>query len=142
MIVFVDTWAWLALALSRDQHHAAAKRQHAEFLNAGCVYLTSDYVVGELITQLYRLLDAKKSEVFIHAVFTGIESGQYRLERITAERFSSAWQLRRQYADKPAMSFVDFTSFVVMRELGIEDVFTGDAHFAQVNMGFRLLPEE
>jgi hypothetical protein len=29
---------------------------------------------------------------------------------------------------------------VVMQDLGITDVFTGDAHFQQVGLGFRLLP--
>jgi hypothetical protein len=27
---------------------------------------------------------------------------------------------------------------VVMLDLGISDIFTGDAHFQQVNLGFRL----
>jgi hypothetical protein len=29
---------------------------------------------------------------------------------------------------------------VVMQDLGIVDVFTGDRHFEQVALGFRLLP--
>jgi predicted nucleic acid-binding protein len=68
------------------------------------------------------------------------ESGAYRLERVTPQRFSKAWQLRWRYADQAAISFVDFTSFVVMNELGIRDVFTGDSHFEQINMGFQLFP--
>lgn len=35
---------------------------------------------------------------------------------------------------------VDFTSIVVMRDLGITDVFTGDAHFLHVGLGFHLVP--
>jgi len=48
--------------------------------------------------------------------------------------------MRQRFHDKPDISFVDFTSFVVMQELGITDVFTGDAHFKQVNLGFHLFP--
>jgi predicted nucleic acid-binding protein len=29
---------------------------------------------------------------------------------------------------------------VMMQDLGIADVFTGDAHFRQVNLGYRLHP--
>ncbi len=36
--------------------------------------------------------------------------------------------------------FVDFTSMVVMQDLRITEVFTGDAHFQQVGLGFSLLP--
>jgi uncharacterized protein len=48
--------------------------------------------------------------------------------------------MRQKYHDKPDISFVDFTSMVVTQDLGITDVFTGDAHFQQVNLGFRLYP--
>jgi predicted nucleic acid-binding protein len=36
--------------------------------------------------------------------------------------------------------FVDFTSMVVMQDLAITDVFTGDAHFQHVGLGFRVVP--
>jgi predicted nucleic acid-binding protein len=140
MTVFVDTWAWLALALRRDQYHEAAKRQHASFVEANCIYVTTDHVLSELITQLYRSLPTDEAEAFVTAVLSAIDSGIYRLERVSPARFSSAWRLRRQYADKPAISFVDFTSFVIMQELGIQEVFTGDIHFEQVNLGFRRRP--
>jgi predicted nucleic acid-binding protein len=140
MTVFVDTWAWLALALRRDQYHETAKRQHARFVAAGRIYVTTDFVLSELVTQLYRSLPANEAETFVSAVLSAIDSGVYRLERVSPARFASAWQLRRQYADKPAISFVDFTSFVIMQDLEIQEAFTGDAHFRQVSLGFRMLP--
>jgi uncharacterized protein len=59
---------------------------------------------------------------------------------VAPSQFERAWQMRQKYYDKPDISFVDFTSMVVMQDLGITDVFTGDAHFQQVNLGFRLHP--
>jgi predicted nucleic acid-binding protein len=60
-MVFVDTFAWLALALRRDQHHASAKQRHAELVKAGRRYVTTDYVLAELVTQLYRTLSSKRA---------------------------------------------------------------------------------
>jgi predicted nucleic acid-binding protein len=137
--VFVDTWAWLALALRRDQHHAAATRLHQSLVSAGRQYFTTDYVLAELATQLYRSMNASQAEPFFGAVLHAIDTGAYRLERITPARFAEAWRLRQVYADKPDISFVDLTSFAVMSELGVTDVFTGDAHFDHVNLGFQLL---
>ena len=48
--------------------------------------------------------------------------------------------MRQRYHDKPDISFVDFTSMAIMQDRGITDLFTGDAHFQQVNLGFRLHP--
>lgn len=41
---------------------------------------------------------------------------------------------------EPRISFTDLTSMVVMEERGITDILTEDTHFAQVGMGFRILP--
>ena len=37
------------------------------------------------------------------------------------------------------ISFFDFTSFVVMKEIGIPDVLTADRHFEEVGLGFKKL---
>jgi 3-oxoacyl-(acyl-carrier-protein) synthase len=70
----------------------------------------------------------------------GIEQGRLIIERITSDRFANAWTLRQRFQDKPAISFTDLTSMVVMQELGINDVLTEDEHFPQVGMGFRRVP--
>jgi predicted nucleic acid-binding protein len=45
--------------------------------------------------------------------------------------------LCKKYKDKGDISFVDFTSFVVMRETGVLDVLTADRHFNEVGLKFR-----
>ena len=57
--------------------------------------------------------------------------GLLDIECIHPERFRRAWRLRLQYHDKPRISFTDLSSFVVMRELRIGSVISGDAHFEQ-----------
>jgi len=62
------------------------------------------------------------------------------LVHVSPQQFRRAWQLRQKYQDKPDISFVDFTSMVVMQDLGIVEIFTGDTHFQYVGLGFRLIP--
>ncbi len=139
-MVFVDTWGWLALALKRDQHHAAATTQHDAFRQAGHRYVTTDLVLSELITQLYLSLPPAQAQSFIAAILAAADRGEYLVLHISTDRFLKAWEMRQSYDDKPDISFVDFTSIVVMQELGVGDIFTGDQHFRQVNLGFRLFP--
>ena len=53
---------------------------------------------------------------------------------IGAERFESAKSFFRKHADD-GYSFTDCTSFVVMRELHIQQVLTTDRHFAEAGFG-------
>ncbi len=50
--VFVDTWAWLALANRRDKHHKTVKKEYERIKAEGCKLVTSDYVL-EVITALF-----------------------------------------------------------------------------------------
>ena len=137
-MIFVDTWAWIALADETDQYHAAATKQHCKLLKRRRRYVTSDYVLTEFINYLYSAAPASQAEGIIESLLAKIDAGAIQLVHASADQFRRAWQLRRKYGDKPDISFIDFTSFVVMQDLGITDVFTGDAHFKQVNLGFRL----
>ena len=57
-------------------------------------------------------------------------------EWIGPDRFESAKAIFRKHADH-GYSFTDCTSFVVMRELGIQDALTTDRHFTEA--GFQTL---
>jgi len=139
-MIFVDTWAWVALAIKRDQYHSIAMAQHQRFRNPKRKYVTTDYIISELISSLYRAGPVTLAQGYVQALLSKVDTGDYLLVHVTSDQFRRAWAMRQKYYDKPDISFVDFTSMVVMQDLGIQDVFTGDAHFQQVNLGFRLHP--
>jgi predicted nucleic acid-binding protein len=138
--IFVDTWAWVALASADDQYHASAASEHRQLKAKKRPYVTTDFILSEVISHLYRRQDASQAEKFLLGLWAAFDNGVHTLIHVSAVQVRQAWQLRRKYRDKPDISFVDFMSIVVMQELGIMDVFTGDAHFAHVGMGFRLVP--
>ncbi|MBI3469159.1 MAG: type II toxin-antitoxin system VapC family toxin, partial [Planctomycetes bacterium] len=135
-MIFVDTWAWVAMACKRDQHHRRVKTQHKLWQRARRPYVTTDFVLSELIAHLYTTLTAAQAQAFVNALLATADAGTYQLVHVSPQQFRRAWLLRQKYHDKPDISFVDFTSMVVMQDLGITDVFTGDAHFQQVGLGF------
>jgi predicted nucleic acid-binding protein len=139
-MIFVDTWAWIGMADDTDQYHDAVIKQHRKLLKKNRRYVTTDYVVGELIDSLYGATPEPQARAFIEGLLAKAETRVLQLVHVSPDQFQRAWQMRRKYADKPDISFVDFTSMVVMQDLGISEVFTGDGHFRQVGLGFRLLP--
>ncbi len=101
-------------------------------------WVTTDYVPDETITRLFA--SSAEARRFLEGIFEASRRGLVDIEHVTPERFSRAWRLRLRYHDKPRISFTDFTSFVVMRELGLRRVLTGDARFEHVGMGFVRVP--
>ncbi len=51
-LIFVDTSAWVAAFVDRDQHHEAALGTMERLLGEGKMFLTTDYVFDETVTRL------------------------------------------------------------------------------------------
>jgi predicted nucleic acid-binding protein len=62
------------------------------------------------------------------------------IQEVTSARLSITIDLRKQFSDKPRISFTDLSTMAIMIELGITDVLTAGQHFTHVGMGFRALP--
>lgn len=137
--VFFDTWGWLAIAHRDDRRHAEAVTFYREFITAGGVPVTSDYILAETISLLRARTTPKGTESFIEGILAARSRDMVRLEHIGTERWLDAWKLSRKFADKPDISFTDFTSFIVMKELRIGEALTADRHFEVSGMGFRKL---
>lgn len=138
--VFVDTWGWMALGHHREPRHAEVKQIYQELRSNDMPIYTSDYVLDELITLLFRRERFERAVQFVEGILAAAVLGQVRIERITADRFFATWELRKRFQDKPTISFTDLASMVIMHERGIFQVLTEDEHFLQVGMGFSLVP--
>ena len=139
-LVLIDTWGWLALGHRRDSHHREINALYKELRSGGACIYTTDYVLDEVMTLLFRREAFEEAVRFMEGIFRAVEAGQLIVERITSDRFTSAWRLRKRLQDKPKVSFTDLTSMIVMKERGIKEVLTEDEHFIQVGMGFRKCP--
>jgi predicted nucleic acid-binding protein len=138
--LFVDSWGWLAVRDRGERQHQAAVTVFNGAQVAGGGIVTTDYVLDEAFTLLFRRLALHKAEESVAALLAAIDEGSVSLAAITPTRFAEAVKLRMKYGDRPEISFTDFTSMVVMRELGLKRVLTEDGHFAQVGLGFELVP--
>jgi uncharacterized protein len=138
--LFVETWAWLVLANARDPAFPGVTNIRAGAAAGKNAWVTSDYVLDETITRLFSAIPFPAARRFLDGIFEASRENLLDIEHITPERFTRAVRLRFRYHDKPRISFTNFTSFVVMSELRIEHVITGDAHFEQVGMGFVRIP--
>ena len=138
--LFIDTWGWVAIHNKREPRHAEVNRFYRNFrFEKGEVY-TTDHVLDETITLLFRRLPFDLARDSLTLLNESFEKGYLNLEWISPERFEEAKQLRLKFVDKPIISFTDFTSMAIMKGLDIKLVLTGDDHFEQTGMGFKKIP--
>jgi uncharacterized protein len=130
---FVDSGAWIALALSRDPLHAQA-REHWDILHAaGAKLHTSVPVVIETFTFLERNAARDVALVWKNSIY---KPGTVRILICELRDLEESWEYFRR-ADLHKLSAVDATSFTIMKRARIRRAFTFDHHFAMV--GFRLV---
>jgi predicted nucleic acid-binding protein len=137
---FVDTWGWIALGHKKDSHHQEVVRFYREAAKRKADIVSSDFVLDELITLLFRRENNTEAFDFIQGILASAAMGYIKIERISADRFDRAWHLRRRVKEIPKISFTDLTSMVLMKEAGISNILTEDRHFFQVGMGFQKVP--
>ncbi|MBI3193705.1 MAG: PIN domain-containing protein [Ignavibacteriae bacterium] len=140
MKVFVDTWGWVALADRTDPYHKETERIYkSQILIESSIIITSDYIFSETLTALRTSIGHTEAIRWATQLMDEVANKTITLMGIDENIWHRAFHLLQRYSDKPTISFVNFTSFVVMQELQITEVFSGDKHFEQVNLGFHLM---
>ncbi len=140
MKLFIDTWGWLTLRDRSEVRHQEVRSYYEAFRQAGGTGCTTDYVLDETITLLFRRLDFQAATESVGLLQKAIAEGYLHLEQVTPERFEKAKQLRFRLRDKLRISFTDLTSMVVMQERGVTHILTEDEHFAHVGLGLQTVP--
>jgi len=138
--VLIDTWGWLALGYRRESRHEEIKAFYQHLREEGARLYTTDYVLDEVMTLLFRRESFAEAVDFMEGIFQASQEGRLLIERVTSERFIAAWELRKRFQDKPKISFTDLTSMVVMRDRNIKKVLTDDDHFTHVGMNLQKVP--
>jgi uncharacterized protein len=131
--VFVDSGAWIALALSRDPLHVQARDQWDLLHGAGAKLYTSIPVVIETFTFLDRNANRDVALTWKEAVY---DPGTVNILPCERRDLEQSWGYFRR-TDLYKLSAVDATSFAIMKRERIRLAYAFDHHFAVA--GFRLV---
>lgn len=123
-MIFADTSHWIALQSDRDRHHHEARQLVVD--RADVPVITTDQVRGETWTFIRRRSGHGDAVAFLDLLD---RSSRVIVETVTSDdqAVALAW-LRRH--DEREYSFVDATSFAVMRRRRITEAFAFDGDFA------------
>ena len=131
--IFADTLYWIALIHRKDQwHHAAVKASRA--LTA-CHLVTTDEVLTEVLTAFCEVgpVLRQRAAALVRRLHQGLTITIRPQSRAT---FLTGLALYEVRPDKGS-SLTDCISMEAMRQEGISEILTQDAHFTQE--GFQIL---
>jgi hypothetical protein len=133
-VIFIDTGAFLARYIERDQYHDAATKHRRTLWNDRRRCFTSNFVLDETITLLARRSTYQFAAERARNLF---ESTSLSILRPDANDELAALELFQKYADQ-SVSFTDCVSFVLLAKQNLKCVFSFDRHFTVA--GFEVEP--
>lgn len=124
--VFVDTSAFFALTVSKDENHVRTRELFAQAARESWKLVTTNAVLFETYALLLNRSrpGRQKALEFLEAV----ETDTYHVVRVRKTDEDKAIALVRSHADK-TYSLCDALSFVVLERLRIRDAISFDQDF-------------
>lgn len=129
--VFVDTGAFLAKEIQRDQHHAEAIQSWRKLSETPDLLYTSEHCIDETATLLAR----RTNYAFAADWGADLQDSGISILQADPADWENSFRLMRKFADQ-GVSFTDSVSFALMKRERIRWVFGFDHHFAAA--GFKL----
>ena len=130
-LVFIDTGAWIAMALTRDPLHGRAREAWERLESAGVKFRTSVPIILETFTFLERNATRDVALSWKDRLST-LE--RFKILECTKKDLGAAWEYFKR-RDLHKLSAVDATSFVLMKRERIRVAFAFDHHFAVAGFG-------
>jgi predicted nucleic acid-binding protein len=134
-MIFIDTGAFLARYLRKDQHHRSAVAFWEKLGSSHENCVTSNFVLDETFTLLGRWAGHTFAVQRAKNIYASQALTICRPER---EDEIKALQFFGKYADQH-VSFTDCISFVLMKREKISHAFSFDRHFELA--GFYMVPD-
>jgi len=133
-VIFVDTSAFYAIHDETDPVHDLARRTWAGVLQKRAEIVTTNYVVVEASALIQRRLGIDVLKRFLSTL------KPCHVHWIDEKGHAEGTDLLIAQ-NRPKLSLVDCTSIATMRNLGIEQAFAFDRHFAEFGFKVLQLPE-
>jgi len=127
MRLFIDTGAFIALADADDENHKSAAAFYRNAREKGTRFITTNFVVCETMNYLRARVSHHIAVLFRENLK---KSPFIEIATVTSSVEDGAFTIFKRYADKD-FSFIDCTSFSMMRSFKLKSAFAFDKHFEQ-----------
>lgn len=129
-LVFWDTAAFVALGNRDDELHSEAVAVSQGLAAERAFILTTDAVLTEVVNTFSKAAWHSVAQRLVESLRASVALEAAEIVHVDLELWQRGWQLFLSRSDKD-WGLTDCTSFVLMQEREVTQVFTSDRHFEQ-----------
>ncbi|MBI2430469.1 MAG: type II toxin-antitoxin system VapC family toxin [Candidatus Levybacteria bacterium] len=133
MKVFIDTGAFIAYFLKQEESHDEVVRKYNFYSEAKATFITSDYIIDELLTWFSAKQPKHHLEKLIDALDKMEKDGELGFVHIDKTIFRKAREILLKFSDHK-ISFTDATTYVLYKDFSLDEVFTLDRDFKKMRI--------
>lgn len=133
MKVFIDTSAFLALIFPSESSHVSIVRKYDFYKKEKVRFITSDYILDELQTRCLYIGGSYGASQSVKIISEAISLDQMAVIFVDLTIFKKSQEVFLKYSDHK-ISFTDATSYVLMKEYSLEEIFTLDRDFKRMRL--------
>ena len=133
MKVFVDSSAWISIEVANDINHKASILNIQKLKRERVLFFTNEYVLAETYTRLIYDINLAAAKKFHDNIKLALKEEGLTILEVDYQIREVVWAELTRYADHK-LSFTDATIVVNFKHYKLDEIFTFDKHFKDINL--------
>lgn len=133
MKVFIDTGAFMAFILRDESLHEKVVNHYKLYKKNRAQLITSDYILDELYTRCVYRAGSYGAKLAVNLIKEVITSNELTVLHVDEMVFNQAIEVFLKFSDHK-ISFTDATSYVLYKDLALDEIFTLDDDFKKIRV--------
>lgn len=133
MKVFIDTGAFVAFIFKRESFHGRVMTQYGIYKQNRSQLITSTYVLDELFTRCVYRAGEHGAKLALDLIDKAIANYELTVLDVDQTVFNRARTSFLKFAEHK-ISFTDATTYVLCKDLRLDEVFTLDGDFKKIGL--------
>lgn len=134
MKIFIDTSAFISYFIKQEAHNAEVTRKYQIYRKQKATFLTSDYILCELLTWFNAKYHTSILEKVISSIETMENEREINVFYIDKALAKKSRNVLLKFSDHK-ISFTDATTYVLYKDFALDEIFTLDNDFRKMRIG-------
>ncbi len=133
MKVFIDTSAFIALLVEKEQFHEKVAKKYYAYRQERAIFFTSYYILDELLTRLLYYKESIDVKKYIDILKESINAKELTVLQIDEAVIEKSLEIYVKFSEHK-LSLTDATTYILYKELKLDEIYTLDSDFRKIGV--------